>query len=224
MEKYVTWIPICDAIEKLIKFLQDVHSDAISTTSSVTHDILSTYHVIFGCGTVVRVILTDEEFKGYDGSFMEEWPIERIENAETSIIDEIFSDCIIEWKIQSQILEEIDVNASKAIRCAYETFIKDGFPRLGECSARVCVPMECSENTSKDTNENISKSTNTLWGVMWKKRTYKIYNLVLGSIEDIQQMTSTGGELRRLDYMFPSVYAVISPQLKVYFLRPDDTM
>jgi hypothetical protein len=196
MEKYVSWVHIEDAIERFIWFLQDIS----------VKDISNTYHIVFGCGTVVRVLLNDKEFKGYDGSFMEEWPLERIKD-DAATIDEIFSDCKTEWYIQSRILDEIDANASKAIRCAYETFIKDGFPLPGQSSARVCVPMELSDQTE------------LLWGIIWEKRNYKVYNLIIGSDENIQQMTNTAGELRRLDFMFPSVYAVITPQMKVYMLQ-----
>ena len=84
----VSWGESTDAIRCLATFL----SKAV--------DVNDDWHVVFRCGTVVRVSPTDKEFGGFDdGEY--EWPEHRSEQTDT--VSDVMNDNKLVWSNQRKI-------------------------------------------------------------------------------------------------------------------------
>ncbi len=179
------WVDIDEAFEIFIKFLTD------SCRRKESPDI--NWHVVFSCGSVVRLNLSDEPFEGYaDSSY--NFPSHRL------IEDAKEEDFIAEneriWNTQKR---EVGL-PGKALRIAFKQFIDDGYPYPGGQPAdRIAFPM--SEGEVK------------LWMITWYNRNTLIYNLILET--DMIKACYLGGDLRKHDYIQPKVYAIVSPDLTV---------
>jgi hypothetical protein len=206
---YISWAYIDDAVHRFKNFLQDVE---VKT---------DTYHVIFSLGTVISIdININKEFTGFDGSFMEEWPKEKI-NPNVDIND-IFEYCVNKYRVQA---DSVSNDNKKALNCAYYALINDGYVNTDDV---YCVPMEKPpmekppmekppmekppmEKPPIKTEDILTEDI--LWGVLWEKRNPNIYNLSIGC--DYNLIIYTAIEFRKYDYMFPCVYAIITPDLKI---------
>ncbi len=186
MDISVSWTEFDKALNKFINFLSDVGKN---------NPILD-WHVIFSMGTVTRFDPTEcDEFIGYTGEYVLNYPLNRIKDIE---IDEIITHNVLIWNEQKNTSGEIGTS----INCAYEILINDGYPYPGtKQSDRYAIPCEKPEKEF-------------LWNINWLNCDTRITNLSLA--DNHNNAVALGGEFRRLDYMFPKVLAVITPNLNIY--------
>lgn len=189
------WTRIDEAVNRFVRFLQG----AVNVGGP-----LASWHVIFDMGTVAR-IEPDQlacQFAGYDGKYIADYPTHRLESED--ILTDIISCNVQVWESQK---DQLSGDANRAIRAGYQLLTDDGYPYPGgQGSDRMPIPAE-----------NPHDHTEILWHVMWMHRHKYINNLVLS--DDPMVAVQTAGEFRRLDVMFPKVYAVISPDLIVTRLK-----
>lgn len=185
------WTRIDEAVTKFVKFLRE----AVSAGGP-----LADWHVIFSMGTVTRVEPSQfaHQFAGYDGKYIADYPTHRL--ASEDVLPDIISCNAVIWNSQKDLAGDI----GNSLRVGYQMLTADGYPYPGgEGSDRIPIPAEIPGNDS----------TELLWHVMWMHRHKYINNLVIS--EDPMEAILTAGEFRRLDVMFPKVYAVISPDLVI---------
>ncbi|QYB17577.1 hypothetical protein PV-S19_0213 [Pacmanvirus S19] len=173
---------------------------AVNKFNNFLHNVneknpIDDWHVIFSMGTVARFDPDEiDEFTGYTGEYVINYPLNRIADIE---LDEIICNNVITWNEQSKIAGYVGT----AVKCAYEILINNGYPYPGtEESDRYAIPCEKPENTF-------------LWNVNWDN-CKELTNLSLA--ESHHTAVALGGEFRRLDYMFPKVLVVITPDLEIY--------
>jgi hypothetical protein len=191
----VSWGESTDAIRCLATFL----------SNAVDVDVNDEWHVVFRCGTVVRVSPTDKEFGGFDdGEY--EWPEHRSEHTDT--VSDVMDDNKLVWSNQ----RKIPGPAGKAIRQGFAKMIKLGYPYPGgDISDRYGIP----------TGVEI-KPCGMLHIMFWPNldKTNRVYNVAF-STKGLHVAVDIGGELRRYDYMFPEVAAVFSPRIVAWSYGPD---
>jgi hypothetical protein len=71
------------------------------------------------------------------------------------------------------------------------------------------IPIPC---------QNPSTHGDILWNVLWPKMPFNITNLVISANDDPVIAAVIGAELRRCDYMFPIVRAVITPNSEIVYI------
>lgn len=144
-------------------------------------------HVVFRCGTVVRVSDDDEEFKGFKASTYQ-FPARS--EAHTKTIKRIMRDNAGVWSVQ----KKIKGAAGGAVRRAFATLVKQGYPWPGPGAAR---------------SVQRAREGSPLHFVYWPELDSRgrVFNLGYG--DDPRDSASLAGDLRRQDYLFPEVAAVI---------------
>jgi hypothetical protein len=168
------------------------------------------WHVVFRCGTVARVAEADAEFMGYEQSGYR-FPDHRLEGFEdlkgeesmASTVEAILADNAKVWEAQKAFPGEV----GRAARRAYTRLVAQGYPYPGASAARSPVFTGLS---------SAAADAGPLWMVLWPGLDTKgrMYNLAFASKGE--RACHLGGELRRYDYMFPEVAAVITPELAVW--------
>lgn len=176
----------------------------LETTNSAAFE---EWHVVFRCGTVVRVADNDPEFPGYTPKSYR-FPENTLEDA--SATEEVMADNKRVWEAQRSLPEP----AGKPVRQAYAKMLSQGYPYPGGPT---------SDRSTRPTGVQ-TEADGLLWTVFWPglDRTGKVYNLAF-SQQGPGTAVVAGGDLRRYDYMFPEVAAVISKDLKVWTYGPDKT-
>jgi len=146
-------------------------------------------HVVFRCGTVVRVADDDEEFKGYKLSTYQ-FPETDTKYAET--VKQIMRDNSRVWAVQKKIAD-----VGPPIRRAYATLVRQGYIWPGPSAAR------WAQKTTPDSQ---------LYLVHWPELDSRSRVFNLGISADGDDAAAAAGDFRRQDYMFPEVAAVILSQ------------
>ncbi len=157
-------------------------------------------HVIFKCGTVIRLNSDVSEFKGFTDDY--DFPDYRLANSSDK--QKIMQDNTHNWK-WSQTLPH-----AKLVARAYYILIDDGYPYPGgEGADRYCVPLN-QEHTCMLTIFHHRK---------WAANIFTLsYMNTDGCTKD--ELTQCHQELgkthRRYDYMMPLVYAVIDEKSVIH--------
>jgi hypothetical protein len=161
-------------------------------------DAFNSYHVIFSMGTIVRIDRDESntEFIGYTGEYVEDYPIYRI----SIDLDEIIADNIAVWESQ----KDVPVYG-RFIRSGYHSLISNGYVTATTDK----VPVPCQDPSAHD---------DILWNVLWPELSPNVTNLVISSSDDPVSAAVIGAELRRYDYMFPNVRALITPDLDIIYI------
>jgi hypothetical protein len=200
-KEHYNWALLQDAIAGLYVFLKGIPASA------------EFWHVIFRCGTVVRLrALSGDEFVGYDhpeSSYI--FPTTEEENDE--VIDRILEDNRRIWETQSKIPGDV----GKAIRIGYAPLIARGYPYPGGAAADRSVVDTGIEVKDKPTARR-------LWFVLWPGldgggEEPMMFNLALTE-KGGASAAASGGDLRRYDFMFPEVGAVITPDHVLWMYSP----
>lgn len=179
-------------------------ADAIDALAVVVHGMPTTgicankeWHIVFRCGTVVRVTDADPEFAGYAGTGYK-FPDRGGDDGLASTVANVMADNTLVWDKQKAFPEP----AGGAVRRAYAKLVRQGYPYPGGPE---------SDRTPVSTGVSLS-GTGTLYMVFWPNLDPigRVYNLSF-SADGLERAAIQGGTLRRYDYMFPEVAAVISP-------------
>ena len=165
------------------------------------------WYVMFRCGTIARVALTDHEFKGYLGS---EYVFPEHPENHKETVASIMADNQHVWEVQRAIPGPVGA----AIRRGYGLMIAQGYPYPGTQQAGR-TPIEVGRGTQPG---------EVFWVVYWPNQIDEqlVYNLAFAtSTEGPTAAAARAGDLRRYDFMFPEVAAVVTPDLKVWTYGPD---
>ncbi len=151
-----------------------------------------TTFAIFRCGTVVAVRPEDrKEFTGYSADTYQ-FPFSP--EADAKIVKRIMVDNRAVWDAQRR---TGPAEISRAMRIAYGKMISDGYVYPGTArSGRSAIQLWDSPKGD------------FLWQVYWPELQKDVYNIVYGADRD--SALRAAGDLRRYDYMFPEVAAVIT--------------
>jgi len=162
-------------------------------------------HVVFRCGTIVRVAGDDPEFGGYAGAKYK-FPDHRLEDAST--VAEIMADNARVWEAQ----RVIPGAAGRAIRQAFERLISQGYPYPGG------PPADRSPVQTGISSDALGE----FWLVYWPNLDEggHVHNMAFSKKGPLAA-ACVGGELRRYDYMFPEVAAVFTPDMMAWTYGPD---
>ena len=184
-----SWIKVNDATESFVRFL----------TTAVKHAPLTDWHVIFSMGSVARVKPGVDNFNLNANAYTFSWPVNRLEDPNDKqkiILDNV--------KIFNHANANVTGDVGNALRAAYRMLITDGYPVPGTSgSDRIPIPIDDPTNMADG----------IFWMLIWNNRHPMLYNITYG--EDPAIAATVGGELRRHDFMFPRVHAIISRDLKI---------
>lgn len=160
-----------------------------------------TSHVVFRCGTVAAVRENDPEFRGYVREHDCVFPLGV---ASPEIIDAIRADNRRVWEKQSA----IPGAAGAAIRRGYALLMAAGYP----------FPREEGEWRGRRTGVHMPATDKELWSITRDATDPRVTNLLLTN-----RSTGLGavGDLRRNDYLFPEVAAVITSDSRLWKYLPD---
>src|SRR5688572_20011088 len=148
-------------------------------------------HVVFRCGTVAQVDDDSAEFKGYDGSTYAFPDCNKMFARTVRLIME--DNCRV-YDAQRSLGNAV---VSRAIRQGYSALIRQNYPFPGPDARRwgqktdIAAPLLLVHWPGLDTRS-------------------RVFNIALG--KDAELAVSATGDLRRSDYMFPEVAAVIVPK------------
>ena len=192
-------IQIC--VDELLNFLRGSIS---KYEAKAEGDVFSDWHVIFKGGTIARIdfsIHTDE-FNVYDDTYRDGYPMHRVSE---DVFESILSTNIKVWESQKNLY---DGDKGRVLCTAYKILINDGYPYPGgEGSDRVPLPI---------TDPSLYEKGEAMFLIFWPYRDIYLFNVVNGTANIA---TALGGELRRLDYMMPKVYAIVDPQGEVTYIN-----
>jgi len=161
------------------------------------------WHVIFRCGTVVRVVSGEPEWGGYSSAAPRyEFPEHRVDEKDTVV--DIMADNELVWNAQCSLAPP---PVGRAVRQAFAKLVGQGYPYPGG------PPSDRSPIPSGVVDETVGM----LWHVYWPNldRAGRVFNLAF-SKKGAAVAAMLGGELRRYDYMFPEVAAVLTPALALW--------
>lgn len=161
------------------------------------------WHVIFRCGTVVRVVSGEPEWGGYSSAAPRyEFPEHRVDEKDTVV--DIMADNELVWNAQCSLAPP---PVGRAVRQAFAKLVGQGYPYPGG------PPSDRSPIPSGVVDETVGM----LWHVYWPNldRAGRVFNLAF-SMKGAAVAAMLGGELRRYDYMFPEVAAVLTPALALW--------
>jgi len=147
-------------------------------------------YVVFRCGTVVRVGDGDVEFKGYKNS---DYRFPETDEKHADTVKQIMRDNARVWAVQKSLA---DASVSLAVRKAFATLVRQGYP----------WPGPGAERWGQQTRPG-----SPLLLVHWPELDSRgrVFNLGYGPDSEAQILAA--GDLRRQDYMFPEVAAVVLP-------------
>lgn len=192
--EYATWGSFRDAVAGLFVFLEGVPP---------TH-----WHVVFRCGTVVRVDGPGRSgFVGYDDP-ASSYVFPEHGAGDVQVVSKILDDNCRVWKTQSAIPGDV----GRVIRAGYDALVRYGYPYPGGPPA---------DRSPVDTGVRLGDNLR-LWFINWPNLgdgSFIIYNLCLTD-KDAGAAAVYGGALRRYDYMFPEVGAVITPERVLWMYSP----
>ena len=207
------WLDLDVGVEAFMVFIRSGILDASSNTE---------WHVIFRYGTIARVVDADPEWSGYgsEGPLGYKFPthkplalgwaqslarasaIAQVEDQST--VADIMADNELVWGAQSR-AQPSAVGA--AVRRAYAKLIGQGYPYPGDrLSDREPVPSGIVDET-----------LGAHWHVYWPNldETGRVFNMVFSKTGE-GAASVLSGDLRRYDYMFPEVTAVLTPALALW--------
>jgi hypothetical protein len=153
---------------------------------------------------VVRVRLDDPEFAGFTGH--EHDAVFPPGIAPTEVLEAIRSDHRHVWEAQ----RAIPGAAGRAIRQAYAKLIAEGYPFPGATAERHGTPVGIRDEATG----------RGLWVVKWPRfsRRHHVTNLLFTSHS---LGADAAGDLRRNDFLFPEVAAVITGELRLWAYGSD---
>lgn len=159
-------------------------------------------HVVFRCGTVARLDIADEVelFTSFENtSYIEGYPTHRVVN--DGDLDRFVSNAKHDYAWAMSVCKP---KHKALISRAYTLLIDDGYPFPGGSGAdRTAVPMSIDGTTMAtyfyERNPYVFTVTSTIIPD----------NIRVTRQQLMEWHISKGSEHRRLDYMFPQVYAVI---------------
>lgn len=179
------------------------------------------WHVIFRCGTVANVLRpfirpsgertapNDTEFAGYDTPLYD-FPDDDAQD-DGATVDKILEDNRKVWESQ----RKIPGDAGRAVRCAYQRLIEQGYPYGGTPEA---------DRSPVDTGILIEPA-GRFWIVNWRNlgvgQPAPVFNICFSAKAALA--AGVAGDLRRSDYMFPEVAAAIAPDHTLWMYGPDGT-
>ncbi len=186
------WEPLRRGIQCLALFL-----------STATKPSQREWHVVFRCGTVVRLDGTESEFAGYTPHTYV-FPDHRVEDE--GVVRDVMDDNRRVWEAQRAIPDP----AGTAIRLAYTRLVAQGYPYSGTPQA----------NRSARPTGVETEADGLMWIVYWPGLdcTGRVSNLAFAG--DIKGAVESAGNNRRLDYMYPEAAAVIDHELNVWSYKP----
>jgi hypothetical protein len=158
------------------------------------HKVPITKHlVVFACGTIIETSLDDPEFLSFAEDYEAEYPKHRLKDNNFS---EILADNRKRWTSYST-SQYIGL-----ISRAYDKLTSDGY--IGP-----------SGNGAKTVSDLIfaDRATTKSFRVKFVFRDPSIYNLTIAS--KVETANNDAREFRRLDFMFPRVSYVITPDYKI---------
>ena len=211
------WLDLDVGVEAFTVFIRSGTLDASSNTE---------WHVIFRYGTIARVVDADPEWSGYGsvGPLGYKFPthtplalgwaqslarasalsgsLAQVEDQST--VANIMADNELVWAAQSRALPPA---VGAAVRRAYAKLIGHGYPYPGDSlSDRDPVPSGIVDET-----------LGAHWHVYWPNldETGRVFNMVFSKTGG-GTASVLSGDLRRYDYMFPEVTAVLTPALALW--------
>lgn len=215
-QKLASWEDIDIAFAMFYEFLASV--DHLVSTETLNTETPNTetlnpkvYYVVFSFGTVLCIdndivpaagdsnncIIDDHKLTP---EYMESWPVDRLKDMTA---DEVYANALATYNLQTY-LDGVD---GSAIRIAFDTIIQNGYP-------------------STFLQPDITNLGRSLFSVDFSDD-IDVLSLVIDDDaymdadinHDINHITTniinTAISLRQLDYMFPEVYAVITPTLGI---------
>ena len=216
-----SWDEIDIAFALFYQFLTDlskynVHDNVHDITDNSIHDITDNsihdnvhdnprvYHVVFSFGTVIRIDATDTNVHNKPSNltpeYMESWPIYLLSDMKT---DEVYKNASLVYDTQIC----LDGEEGAALKLAFDALIKHGYPTIFES------PIVSHAGSDGD------PPTTNLYSVEFSNGIDCTSNLVIDDIipdqGDAIIYARMAADLRQLDYMFPYVYAVITPKNEI---------
>lgn len=160
--------------------------------------------VVFRCGTVVRVRAEDPEFEGFTGQ--EHAEVFPAESAPAEVLEAIRDDHRLVWEVQ----RAIPGAAGRAIRRGYAKLLGEGYPFPGPTAERRGAPI----------GDHVGDSGRALWLVKWPRFSpgHDVTNLLF---TNPTLGVAAAGDLRRNDFLFPEVAAVIAGDRRLWAYGPD---
>jgi hypothetical protein len=183
-----------DDIDEIILAFVDFVKDNIKKWGNFMN---GDWHGVFEGGTVVRIrpsdkIKFDGDFTGENYKFPEDG--QKIPDREK--LENILNENCDRWKLQVEESKEY----SEQVKQAYSLLIEDGYPYPGQGSDRYSSPLY-----------------NGFGMLIFEHRNNNVF--VYAKANDELQLIGKGGDMRRLDYMSPSLHALISPKLEIINLK-----
>jgi hypothetical protein len=223
-EKSITTKP--SASHKDIDVILDHFTTFLKGSAAVnekTPGKMNEWHILFNMGTVVRDDETTKEFIGFDTSASKyDYPEHRIIGDDTTSIKTSLAKTMLENNLRWKHTQKSALNDAqkKLISRSYTQLIGNGYPYPGTPDAdRMAIP---GSNPYKDDNGNLNERM--CWFIYRPNCSEKVFTIVdTAVIPDIKKLTHVaadyGMDMFRYDYMMPTVYALISPDLTVYKIQ-----
>ena len=185
--------------------MEDSTLDVFQAFLESIGDSVEELHFIFNNGTVVRVSRDDIVQSGtpFTEKYIDDWPLQMLENPEEEF-NAIIQDNVARYN------RDCDSFTKECARAAYMLFINAGYLEPGPESDRSATHI--GHDVYVVNYPNTGNSTDLIYK--------KVFNLVhvprdaasaAGGDGDTQAeaAASAGGDLRRLDWMFPGIKSVI---------------
>ncbi len=174
--------------------LSTAHHPEVQECEELDREMSSTWHVVFRCGTIVRVALDEglPEFQGYGEDST--YPTARFKSA--AAVDRMRARSSRAWAEQ----KETKGPLGQAVRVAYGVLNNARYPKLGAPESDRTV------RRLMDTQQG-----DTVWLGTWAQAP-AIASLAT-SRSPIAAHLQCGGQ-RRYDYIYPVVYGALTPELE----------
>lgn len=199
IKKLASWDEIDIAFAMFYQFLADL---SIETNHGRIQPV---YHVVFSFGTVIRIdvntlnaLNTHKLPRTLTPEYMESWPIERLSDMTTA---EVYKNAVCTYETQICLEGEEGL----ALWLAFDALIHHGYPTIFES------PVVSHAGCDGD------PPTANLYSVEFSNGIDCTSNLVTDDMTnpDAIVYAHIAADLRQLDYMFPCVYAVITPKNEI---------
>lgn len=183
----------------------DTFQDFLETIADSVHEL----HFVFDNGTVVRVSADDIAGSGspFTESYIEEWPLHLLEDP-----DEF--NAIVQDNVQ-RYNHDCDSFTKGYARAAYTLFLSAGYLEPGPESDRNAIHIgdDVYVVNYPNTGNSIDLIHKKVFSLVYVPRdaTLEADDSIVATSTDAQAeaAASAGGDLRRLDWMFPGIKTVI---------------
>lgn len=202
-----SWDEIDIAFALFYQFLTDLPSCVeLDNAHGAVDNNPKIYHVVFSFGTVIRIDAANVSIHNIKEvnltpEYMESWPVHLLSDMTA---DEVYKNASSVYDTQIC----LDGEEGMALKLAFDILIQHGYPNIFKS------PLVSHAGCDGE------PPTINLYSVEFSNGIECTSNLVIDNIkpdhcDDAIIYVHMAVELRRLDYMFPCVYAVITPKNEI---------